>query len=67
MDNKITSSDFDLPENEGIPIEIPPPVEIIGSPYSEEYKPIGWYIKETIGIGIINARSIAKVYYDKKQ
>lgn len=51
---KVSANDFDLPENE-LPVEHPP-VEIIES--DPKIKRVGWFVKEVIGIGIVNARGV---------
>lgn len=53
---EITLDDFGLPE-----IDLPAPTELINKPR------IGWYCRETVGIGIVNPRGVKRLkIYDKE-
>ena len=54
--NNITAADFNLPEDEGELILIFPPNKNNDSFPSS--KRVGWYCYETIGIGVVNPRSV---------
>lgn len=63
MNNKITPADFNLPDYEYT--EINPAIEIIEN--NTTCRRIGWYTKEVICIGIVNARAVVKGIKNDKQ